>query len=116
MLRRENRLRRQRDVERTLKRGRYGGTEALQAKVLYSGLAHARAVVIVSKKISKRAVVRNTIRRRLSAQLRELWATIKPGYDIVINVRQDLAKTPVGELNQHLKRALAQAGAVADKG
>src|SRR5687768_3137387 len=98
MLAKPNRLRHRRDIEKVFKRGRFGADALLTVKVWQSGNPQARAVVVVSKKISKKAVVRNTIRRRLSAQLKELWETIPTGYDIVINARQEVSKTAAAEL------------------
>lgn len=110
MLARMNRLRHRRDIEKVFKRGRFGNAGLLTAKAWQSGNPHSRVVIVVSKKISKKAVVRNTIRRRLSGQLEELWATIPTGYDIVINARQEVSKTPVAELKKSLVQALAAAG------
>ena len=115
MLARENRLRTGRDIERVFRRGRWGGGELLQLKAWRSGLAMSRAVVIVSKKVSKKAVERNTIRRRVAAQLAQMWGTIPPGYDIVINAKADLSKTPVGELQKHISAALKQASVTESK-
>lgn len=110
MLKQEFRLRRPRDIERVYKRGVYGGGGQLYAKATPSHLAHSRAVIVVGKKISKKAVVRNTIRRRLAAQLAELWGTIPPGYDIVIVVREDLTKATPAELKKQLQTGLSRSG------
>lgn len=66
----------------------------------------SRVVTVVSKKVSKRAVVRNRIRRRITGILREEWATVTPGYDIVITVRDDVSKLAADQLNGHIKRCL----------
>ena len=110
MLAAKFRLRHRRDIDRVYKRGRYGRAELLSAKVWRTQGAVSRAVVVVSKKVSKKAVVRNAIRRRLAAQLAQLWETIPTGYDIVINARQDLSKTSVAELKSQLVKALTAAG------
>ena len=112
MLASENRLRHRRDIERVFKGGRFGASAALTAKAWRSGHPQSRAVVVVSKKVSKKAVVRNTIRRRLLAQLAQTWETIPTGYDIVINARQDLSKTAVADLQKQLLSALTAAGVI----
>jgi ribonuclease P protein component len=62
-----------------------------------------RAAVVVSKKVSKLAVVRNQIRRRLYEQLRQQQLE---GYDVVVLVFADsLATAPAAEIAtmlQHL--------------
>ena len=50
--------------------------------IVYTPYPTFHAAVVVSKKVSKLAVTRNTIRRRLYAQLR-LLRTSKPGVYIV---------------------------------
>jgi ribonuclease P protein component len=105
-----NRLTSGRDIARVMTRGRYAVSGPLAAKALVTHAGRSRAVVVVSKKISKKATVRNRIRRRLAAILAERWATVTPGYDIVITVRADLAETPATKLADYLDTALRQLG------
>jgi ribonuclease P protein component len=63
-------------------------------------------VVVVGKKISKRAVVRNRIRRRILGDLQRRWATLRAGYDIVISVHKDLSELPADKLSQIVTQAL----------
>lgn len=46
----------------------------------------SRLAVVVAKKVSKKAPVRNRIRRRLYEALRQQWAMIPPGHDMIITV------------------------------
>jgi ribonuclease P protein component len=111
MLPAANRLRRPGDIARAYQRGSYGAAQRLLSlKAARTGHAHTRAVVVVSKKVDKRAVVRNRIRRRLIEALRAQWGTVPGGYDIVISVHAHLdAQTPQ-QLAQLLTQALAAAG------
>jgi len=111
VLARAHRLSSAADIARAYKRGTYGGSGGiLSVKAVRSGRSQSRAVVVVAKKISKRAVVRNHIRRRLVEALREHWATVSPGYDIVISVHSDLTELSAASLAGHLQQALARAG------
>lgn len=65
---------------------------------------------MVSKKVSKRAVVRNRLRRRCIEMLKSQWQTLAPGYDIVISVHVDVSELPATALTEHLTRALTRAG------
>jgi len=110
VLAREFRLRSAADIARAYKRGAYGGSGgALSVKAAASGRPVTRVVVVVAKKISKRAVVRNRIRRRLVELLRHSWATVQPGYDIVVSVHADISQLPAAELSGHLAKALGRA-------
>jgi len=111
MLARENRLRQAADITRVYKKGAYGASGGvLSVKAAYSGRSHLRAVVVVGKKVSKRAVVRNRLRRRVIGDLERSWTTLKTGYDIVVSVHQDVSEMLAGELSDHLSRALTRAG------
>lgn len=111
MLAASHRLRKSADIGRVYKKGAYGGSGGLlSVKALHTGRSESRAVIVVAKKVSKRAVVRNRIRRRLSGQLALDWAKIRSGYDIVISVHSDISDRPGGELKEALHQALARAG------
>lgn len=76
-----------------------------------------RAVVVVSKKISKSAVVRNRIRRRLYEQLRLQAGSITKPYDIVITLfNEHVATMPADELQRMLRAQLLQAGILSKQG
>ena len=82
----------------------------MSVKAVTSGRPTARAVVVVGKKVSKRAVVRNRIRRRLLSVLSARWETVSPGYDIVVSVHSDISELPSPALEEHLTRALDRSG------
>jgi ribonuclease P protein component len=111
MLARELRLRQATDIARVYKKGSYGGVSGvLSVKSLASGRPQSRVVIVISKKISKRAVVRNRLRRRISGELERRWETLKTGYDIVVTVHSDLSDLPSEALNRHITAGLQKAG------
>jgi len=70
-----------------------------------------RVAVVVSKKTSKSAVVRNRIRRRLYEAVRQQKNTIQQPYDIVLTVfDSELANAPASEINKLLADLIHQAG------
>ena len=111
MLAKANHLRKASDITRVYKRGSYGaGGGLFSLKAARTGSAASRAVVVVSKKVAKRAVVRNRIRRRLAAFLQEIWTTVPDGYDIVISVHAaEAAELPANELRGKMAGALRAA-------
>jgi ribonuclease P protein component len=114
MLKAENRLRKNADINRVYKRGSYGsGGDLLSVKAAPGNGTVARAVVVVSKKVDKRAVVRNRIRRRLLGALAEIWATVPDGYDIVISVHRDLGDLAAAKLQATITEALQRARVIA---
>jgi len=110
MLAAKNHLRKEADITRVYKRGSYGaGGGLLSVKATPNGHAESRAAIVVSKKINKRAVVRNRIRRRLAAHLADMWGTVATGYDIVISVHVDIADHSTEQLVLQLGTALKRA-------
>jgi ribonuclease P protein component len=70
-----------------------------------------RLAIVVSKKVSKSAVVRNRIRRRLYEAVRRLEGHITRPYDMVITVFSDTAATITPEeIDRLVYTQLKQAG------
>ena len=70
-----------------------------------------RLAVVVSKKVSKSAVVRNRIRRQLYEAVRRLEVEIASPYDMVLTVFHEQVKELSGQEVDRLVRAqLRQAG------
>ena len=109
MLASANRLKTGRDIARVMTRGRYVSEGLVVVRHAPSRQAGSRAVVVVSKKVAKRAVVRNRIRRRVAAVLATKFATVAEGYDIVITVRSDISDLTAAELEGQLVGALRKA-------
>ncbi len=69
-----------------------------------------RLAVVVSKKISKSAVTRNRIRRRLYEEVRTINDPITSPYDMVMTVfHEKLADMPADELQRMVRAQLRQA-------
>lgn len=110
MLTRSNRLRSARDIARVYRTGAYGGSSGvLSVKAAASGQSVSRFVVVVGKKIDKRAVVRNRLRRRLVELVRTHLTTVRPGYDIVITVHTNFNDLSAPKLLECLNEAFSRA-------
>ena len=109
MLARGQRLRRRSDIARVYAQGRTARQGSLSLKYLSRGRDRSRVVVVVGTKVSKRAVVRNRLRRRLLAQLRELLPKLAGGYDIVISIHEDISQLAPAHSQAQLERLLHQA-------
>lgn len=69
-----------------------------------------RVAVVVSKKVSKSAVRRNRIRRRLYEAIRKQETTITKPYDIVFTIfHEQIADIPSKEVDLIVKAQLKQA-------
>ncbi len=92
MLPKSRRLRLTRDFERVFAiRGSAHGS-LFKAKVGANSLKTTRFAVVVSSKVSKRAVVRNRIRRRVWSAILDIENQLPIGYDIIIMANPDAAR------------------------
>lgn len=73
------------------------------------GRLPTRIGITVSTKVSKRAVVRNRIKRRIRAALRELLPGFATGWMIVVIVQPVAVKCNYKEILQELKQLLIEA-------
>jgi len=79
-----NRLRKEKEIKRALASRNGVKNGMLACKTAKNGLDTARFCFIVSKRVSNKAVVRNTLKRRLRAAVAKLLFFVKPGVDCVI--------------------------------
>jgi ribonuclease P protein component len=76
-----------------------------------------RVAVVVSRKVSKSAVVRNRIRRRIYEMVRENARRCHKPLDLVFTVYGDtVAELPHAELEELIVSQLTKAGALAEGG
>lgn len=104
MFSRQSRLRKERDIMRVYKIGRGVSDANMSIKALKSGLTQNRTVVVVSKKVDKRAVVRNKNRRRIASIVRNLGETYLAGYDIVVTVRCDMTQLDHAQIEANIQQ------------
>lgn len=83
MLNKSRRLRLNRDFERVFSKGRSINGNLFKLRVLKNNLNYSRFAVVVSTKVSKRAVVRNRIRRRVWSVIAKIVYTLPSGLDVV---------------------------------
>ena len=84
MLSRASRLKTKKDIERVLARGKFFKEDFLILKIIENTLPGNRFGLIVSKKVSKKAVIRNKIKRRLRAIIAKKNKKLKKGADILL--------------------------------
>jgi ribonuclease P protein component len=87
MFPRDRRLRRRRDIARLLRQGRSVSLPSLHLRLYRTPLAQPRATVVVGSKVSKRATVRNRLKRQLRAELSAALRSVTGGLDLMLTVR-----------------------------
>lgn len=82
---------------------------AVQPEMVDVTLMPTRIGISISQKVSKRAVDRNRIKRRIRAALRYLLPELFPGWLVVITVRPGTAECGYEEFLRELKQLLTKA-------
>lgn len=65
--------------------------------------------ISIGLKVSKRAVIRNRIKRRIRSAVQELLPCLSPGWQIVIVVKPSATQCGYGQFLQELKQLLISA-------
>jgi ribonuclease P protein component len=69
----------------------------------------SRMGISISQKVSKRAVIRNRIKRQLKAAFRQLLPKVAPGWILVIVVKPEATKCDYHQFLQELEQLLVEA-------
>lgn len=112
MLPKENRLTKTRDFDNVFKKGRFFGTKFLSFKYATNSFPDTRVGFVVSTKVSKSAVKRNRLKRRMREVIRLNLAKIESGYDISIISKPGAAEMEYGEIERDLLFALGKIGLI----
>jgi ribonuclease P protein component len=104
-----NRLRLDKDIKALFAKGRGVFDVCAGLKVRPNGLAVTRFAVVVGTKVSKRAVVRNRLRRQIREAIRLRLGTIKPGFDVMVLVRKEAIGKTFQDLERHVTDGLKKA-------
>lgn len=110
MLPKANRLKKKKDFERVFKKGKGYKEDFLYLKVVKNNLKNSRFGFAVSKKISKKATIRNQTKRRLRELVRVRVSRIKNGIDGVIVVMPGLEKKDFWEMESMVDKLFMKAG------
>ncbi|OGY41106.1 MAG: ribonuclease P protein component [Candidatus Buchananbacteria bacterium RBG_13_39_9] len=111
----QNRLSKTKEIQSVMKKGRAYYCPVFMIKVLKNTLGYMRFAIIVSNKVSKKATVRNLIKRRFREMMRLKVKAIKTGADLVILaspkiISQESGKAlPYKNLNEALSVLLKKA-------
>lgn len=113
MFKREERLGKDKDIKKVLRQSRRAMHPALMVRARRTDLSVVRSTVVVSSSVSKKATVRNRIKRQVRHQLRDLLKTAKgeaAGYDIMVTVKTPLLTTSTSERRAIITSLLNKAG------
>jgi ribonuclease P protein component len=102
MLPREYRLVKNKDFDNVWQKGRSCYGIFLGIRFVQNGANQSRFGFLVSNKVSKRAVKRNLIKRRLRAIIHEKLAEIAIGYDIIVLTKPEIINKEFKEISSEI--------------
>ncbi len=94
-----HRLRKEKDFENVFRKGEKVKGNFVYLKFAPNNLSESRFGIVVSKKVSLKAVERNKIKRKLREAIKELLPFAKTGFDVVLLVTPSF---PVGRKGSYL--------------
>jgi len=103
MLPENNRLKKRNDFNEILKKGKAITGKFVFLKYLKNNLNVNRFGFVVSLRISKRAVIRNRIRRQLREATRRNLSNIKHGFDVLIIAKPEIINKKYQEIRNELE-------------
>jgi len=109
MLPKRNRLKKKKDIERVFKGGKGFKEGFLRLKVIKNNFNKPRIAFVVSQKVSKRATLRNKIRRKLSELIKLKIKRVKRGVDLVLLAAPGLTEKDFWEINETINKLLQKA-------
>ncbi|WKZ24796.1 MAG: ribonuclease P protein component [Patescibacteria group bacterium] len=107
MLPKANCIRLTRDFERIFSEKRALNGKFIKIKVIATGLPVVRFGIITSTKVSKKAVLRNKIRRRIKSILAKNLIKMPSGFDVVVICSPAAAKASFSDLQQDINESLS---------
>ncbi|MBU0731405.1 ribonuclease P protein component [Patescibacteria group bacterium] len=103
------RLKQQKDFKKTFSTGKTASSGLFVVKYSKNSARNSRFAVIVSNKVSKKAVLRNKLRRRVKSWLLEQGTNILPGQDVIIIAKHQAAGAEINEIRKNLEKAFVRA-------
>ena len=102
-------LKRKKDFEKVTKRGKKIEIDFLVLKFLQNSLDVARIGFVVSQKVSKKAFLRNKIKRRLREIIKTNLPNLEPGYDLIFFTKKGIIEKDFLEIKDVVEQILKKA-------
>lgn len=110
-----HRLKSESDFARLAKSRKTGYAKSIGVKVRENKLPYSRFGIVVGLKISKKAVDRNLIKRRMRDIMKRHLEEVKIGYDIMVLVQKSALNADFEALEEDYLKAMEKVGLLTSK-
>ncbi|MBI4435777.1 ribonuclease P protein component [Candidatus Uhrbacteria bacterium] len=109
MLPQAHRLRLEKDIKTLFARGKSVFGSLVGIKFRANALPVSRFAVVAGVKVSKKAVVRNRLKRQVRAVVHEVLPQISPGYDVLLFLKPQAIDKPFEAIQKEVLAGLKKA-------
>jgi len=115
VLKRLFRLTDNKDFQTVYRRGRYNATALFSVNVLPNRFGAPKIGIVVNKKVSKRAVDRNAVKRQVREIMRGMLPQLKKGQSVVITVRKPALEADYTTMEKEIMTSVKKLGILSDE-
>lgn len=115
LLLRIHRLKSEKDFARLSKSRKTGYAKSIGVKVRENTLSYSRFGIVVGLKISKKAVERNLLKRRVRDVLTKHFEEIESGYDIMVLIQKSALNAGYKTVEEDFLKAIDKVGLLKKK-
>jgi ribonuclease P protein component len=109
MFKKKNRLKKTKDFDNVFKKGKTIAGKLVFLKIIKNKTDISRVGFIVSLKISKRATIRNKLKRQLRAIIKANFSDFKPGFDIITIAKPEIVNNKYQDIKEEIGNLLNKA-------
>lgn len=109
MLPQAHRLRLEKDIKTLFARGKSVFGTFVGIKYRFNRLPISRFAVVAGIKVSKKAVIRNRLKRQVRAIIHEMLPYISPGYDVLLYLKPFTVEKSFKELQKEIQTGFKKA-------
>ena len=102
MLSKEHRLSKQKDFDHVFKKGKQSYDSIIGIKLISNKEKNSRFGIVISNKISKKAVVRNKIKRKIRAIIHQELAKLKEDQDCILIASPQIEKATFEDIEKSI--------------
>lgn len=109
MLSKEFRVKKFKDFEKIFEEGNFKSVSSFYIKYIENNDSFSKVSVVVPKKVSKLAVIRNRFKRQLSEIIRLRYKELKSGFNIVVICKEEILSKKYKDLDQEWEELIEKA-------